>query len=116
MNTTETETLAGLTLNSWALVILFVTAISIFWRWHFAKDNHFDLMDLICTEGRLNDKKFARTTALVITSWGFWTMSSQGKMTTELLFAYGALWIGNAAIDKWQWMATLKQGTPVAKE
>jgi len=83
----------------WAVLVL---TTAVFVRWHFNPKNQFDLMDLICTDKKLNDKKFMRTGAWAVMTWGFYAMAEQGKLTEWYVGIYGALWVGNAALDKWQ--------------
>jgi len=79
-----------------------VVALAVFLRWHLNPRNQFDLMDLICTDKRLNDKKFMRTGSWAVMTWGFYAMVEQGKDIVTYATLYGALWVGNAALDKWQ--------------
>lgn len=83
-----------------ALTLLLLFSILLV-RWHFRSDNHFDLTDLICVDGKLNDKKFIRTGSWAVMTWGFYAMVEDGKMTEWYAGLYGALWVSNALVDKW---------------
>lgn len=76
--------------------------VLVFLRWHLRPDNQFDLMDLVCREGKLNDKKFMRTGAWFVSTWGFYWLVLHDKMTEWYFMGYMVAWAGVAAFDKWQ--------------
>lgn len=77
--------------------------------WHLDRKNKFNLLDLVCTDGRLNDKKAVRFGSWVVMTIGFYTLAMHHP---EQLVAYaplyGGLWVSAAALDKWQ----RQQGEP----
>ena len=75
-------------------------ALLVLLYWHL-KPTEFDLTDLICTNGKLNDKKFIRFGSWVVMTWGFYAMVEDGKLTEWYVGVYGALWVGNAALHQW---------------
>ena len=82
-------------------VVILLVAVSLI-RWHLNPRNGFNLADLICTDKKLNDKKFMRTGAFVVMTYGFYSLVEDGKLTEAYATLYGMLWVGNAALDKWQ--------------
>lgn len=93
------------------LLWLLVAAVSItLMKWHLS-DSSFNLSDLICTDGRLNDKKALRTGTWIVMSYGFYSLVEDGKLTEWYATLYGALWVGNAALDKWQRLKEPKNAT-----
>lgn len=83
---------------AWAGVLLIGLALL---RWHISTENHFDLTDLVCVDGKLNDKKFQRTGSWAVMTWGFYALVEDGKLTEWYVFIYGTLWVGNALVDKY---------------
>lgn len=84
----------------WAVIL---SAIFIFWKWHLNPENQFDVMDLVCEEGKLSSTKFMRTGSWVVMSYGFYLLS---KTSPESLVGYaplyGGIWVSARALDKWQ--------------
>lgn len=67
------------------------------------KDDEFDLKDLVSSEGRLNEKKFTRFGAWVISTWGFIyiLINNPGNFPEWYFVGYMAVWVGNAIMDKY---------------
>lgn len=84
------------------LIAVLLTGLLILIRWHFKPDNEFSLMALVCTDGKLNDKKFMRTGAWLVSTWGFYWLTLHDKMTEWYFGGYMLAWTGVAAFDKWQ--------------
>lgn len=70
-------------------------------RWHLASDNVVDLTELICTDGKLNDKKFMRFGSWLVMTWVLYYMTLNHKLTEWYVVIYGGLWVSNALFDKW---------------
>lgn len=82
--------------------IAITAVVSVLLKWHFSTEYaDFTLLDLICTGGNLNDKKFMRTGAFMVMTWGFYAMVEDGKLTEWFAMLYGSLWVGNAALHEW---------------
>lgn len=84
----------------WSIVL---SAILIFWKWHLSEENQFNLMDLVCQNGKLSSSKFMRTGSWAVMSYGFYLLA---KSSPESLVAYaplyGGIWVSARALDKWQ--------------
>ncbi len=67
------------------------------------KNDTFDLKDLVSTDGRLNEKKFTRFGAWVISTWGFiYILVNNPNNFPEWYFiGYMAVWVSNAIMDKY---------------
>ena len=67
------------------------------------KDDEFDLKDLVSTGGKLNEKKFTRFGAWVISTWGFIyiLINNPGNFPEWYFVGYMAVWVGNAIMDKY---------------
>lgn len=65
-------------------------------------DDTFDLKDLVSTDGKLNERKFTRFGAWVISTWGFIYLIVNNPTTfPEWYFmAYMGAWVANAIFDK----------------
>lgn len=63
----------------------------------------FDLKDLVSTDGKLNEKKFTRFGAWVISTWGFvYILVSDVKNLPEWYFVgYMGAWVANAIFEKY---------------
>lgn len=83
-------------------------------KWHLSRNN-FSLLDLVCTDGKLNDKKFIRTGSWVVMTYGFYVLIEDGKDLVAYGGLYGALWVGNAALDKYQRLQEAKNNVEPPK-
>lgn len=88
---------------SMLLLALFVVILVIFVRLQFDRDSSFNLEDLICHNGRLDEKKFARFGAWVLSSWGFvYLMVKDPESLPEWYFiGYMGVWVSNVIFDKY---------------
>jgi hypothetical protein len=66
-------------------------------------DDELDLKDLVSTEGKLDEKKFTRFGAWVISTWGFIyiLINNPGNFPEWYFVGYMAVWVGNAIVDKY---------------
>lgn len=71
--------------------------------WNVQRDqtNHVDIKDLVCTNGELDEKKFMRFTAFVVSTWGFVYLIVDQRFSEWYFTGYMAMWAGNALLDKW---------------
>lgn len=85
------------------LALLFIIIIITLVQMTRNKDDQFDLKDLVSTDGRLDEKKFTRFGAWVISTWGFvYILVSDVKNLPEWYFiGYMAAWVANAVMDKY---------------
>lgn len=67
------------------------------------KDDTFDLKDLVSTDDKLDEKKFTRFGAWVISTWGFiYILVNNPSQFPEWYFVgYMAVWVSNVIMDKW---------------
>ena len=85
------------------LVIALVVIIAALIIWNIQRDqnNQVDIKDLVCTEGRLNEHKFMRFTAFVVSTWGFVYLIVDQRFSEWYFAGYMAAWTGNALLNKW---------------
>ena len=82
-----------------ALVVGFL--ITLLYVWHKESDSRIDLKDLICKDGRLDEKKFTRLGAWIVSTWGFVYMIIDDQFTEWYFVGYMGVWTGNAILDKY---------------
>ena len=82
-----------------AMVVIFL--IAILYAWHRDSKSHVDLTDLICHNGKLDEKKFTRLGAWIVSTWGFVYLMLDGKFTEWYFTGYMAIWVGNVIVDKY---------------
>lgn len=82
------------------LIIIFVLAII---KLQTSNDSAFDLEDLVCHNGQLDEKKFTRFGAWVISTWGFvYIMIKNPNSIPEWYFVgYMGVWVTNVIFDRY---------------
>lgn len=81
------------------IVVFFLIALLIVW--HRDSKSRIDLKDLICTDNKLDEKKFTRLGAWIVSTWGFVYLTLDNKFTEWYFTGYMAIWVGNAIVDKY---------------
>jgi len=88
------------------MIMCFVLAL--LYVWHRDSRSRVDLTDLICKDNRLDEKKFTRLGAWIVSTWGFVYLILDGKFTEWYFVGYMTVWVGNAIFDKY--LNNKKQG------
>lgn len=83
------------------LLILLFMFLSITWTYHKQKSNNINIMDLVSLDGKLDESKFNRFIAFVISSWGFIWLLTTGQLKEWFFMAYMAAWVGNALFNRY---------------
>lgn len=86
---------------SLGLILAGTVLVMILWNWQRDRDNDVDIKDLICTNGRIDEKKFMRFTAFVVSTWGFIYLIVDQRFSEWYFAGYMAAWTGNALFEKW---------------
>lgn len=86
---------------SMLLGVVVVALLLMLWVWHRESENRVDLKDLICKEGHLDEKKFSRFGAWIVSTWGFVYLILDDQFTEWYFTGYMAIWVSNAIVDKW---------------
>jgi len=81
------------------MVVLFL--VFILWIWHRNSDTNIDLKDLICSRGKLDEKKFVRFGAWIVSTWGFVYLIIEERFSEWYFMGYMTAWVGNAILDKY---------------
>lgn len=84
-----------------ALIIFIFVFAAIIWNIQRDNNNRVDIKDLICTDGQLNEHKFMRFTAFLVSTWGFVYLIVDQRFSEWYFAGYMAAWAGNALINKW---------------
>ena len=83
------------------LSIMAVIVLVLLWKWT-RSHPMFDLADLVTEEnGKVSSSKFMATIGWILMSWGFVTLTQQGKMTEWYMAAYGGLCFGLKMAKDW---------------
>lgn len=91
-----------------SLIVIVVLSLAFIWNIQRDRENQVDIKDLICSDGRINEAKFMRFTAFVVSTWGFVYLIVDQRFSEWYFAGYMAAWAGNALLHKW---LTIKQGT-----
>jgi len=83
------------------LAVVIVIAALIIWNFQRDQTNHVDIKDLICTDGRINEHKFMRFTAFVVSTWGFIYLIVDQRFSEWYFAGYMTAWTGSALVNKW---------------
>ena len=84
-----------------SLIVLVILAVAFIWNIQRDRDNQVDIKDLICKDGRINEAKFMRFTAFVVSTWGFVYLIVDQRFSEWYFAGYMAAWAGNALLNKW---------------
>ena len=79
------------------IVVLFL--LLLLWVWHRNSDSNIDLKDLICSNGKIDEKKFVRFGAWIVSTWGFVYLIVEERFSEWYFMGYMAAWVGNAILD-----------------
>lgn len=80
-------------------IIVFI--LIMLWLYQRDSSNHVDIKDLICSDGKIDEKKFTRFGAWIVSTWGFVYLIIDERFSEWFFAGYMAAWVGNALIDKY---------------
>lgn len=83
------------------LIIAVMFLLLLLWIWHSTSGNRVDLKDLVCKDGKLDEKKFTRFGAWIVSTWGFVYMIVDDQFTEWYFVGYMGVWTTNAILDKY---------------
>lgn len=63
-------------------------------------DDSFDIKDLVGYDGKLDEKKFTRFGAWVVSTWGFVYLIVNDKLSEWYFIGYMGAWVANVILDK----------------
>ena len=82
------------------LALLFFTCIYALWKLNQDKKNTISIIDLVAVNGRLNERKFSRFGAWIVSTWGFIYLIANDKLSEWYFVGYMGAWVANALIGK----------------
>ena len=83
------------------LILVVVFLILLLWIWHRNSESNIDLKDLICSRGKIDEKKFVRFGAWIVSTWGFVYLIVEERFSEWYFMGYMTAWVGNALLDKY---------------
>lgn len=83
------------------LALAVISLLILLYVWHKDSKSNIDLKDLICKDGRLDEKKFVRFGAWIVSTWGFVYLIVEERFSEWYFMGYMAAWVGNAIFDKY---------------
>ena len=82
-----------------ALTVAFL--LILLYVWHKDSKSKIDLKDLICKDDKIDEKKFTRFGAWIVSTWGFVYLMLDDKFTEWYFVGYMSIWVSNAIFDKY---------------
>lgn len=78
----------------------FIFVVLVIWLYNLNKDpdNKVSLIDLVATDGKLEERKITRFGAWIISSWGLVYLISINELKEWYFIAYMGAWVANALI------------------
>jgi hypothetical protein len=83
------------------LIIVVGLLLFVLYAWHKDSESKIDLKDLICSDHKLDEKKFVRFGAWIVSTWGFVYLIVEERFSEWYFMGYMAAWVGNAIFDKY---------------
>ena len=102
MTAIDWDSISKMSLSMSAVLMIVVGfLITLLYVWHRDSESRIDLKDLICKDGHLDEKKFTRLGAWIVSTWGFVYMIIDDQFTEWYFIGYMGVWTGNAILDKY---------------
>lgn len=78
----------------------FIFVVLVIWLYNLNKDPHnkISLIDLVATDGKLEERKITRFGAWIISSWGLVYLISINELKEWYFIAYMGAWVANALL------------------
>lgn len=83
------------------LALLMLIAVLTMIAMHRNPNDTFDIKDLVSKDGKLDEKKFTRFGAWVVSTWGFVYLIVNDKLSEWYFIGYMGAWVANAIFDKY---------------
>lgn len=82
------------------ILLGFIFVVLVIWLYNLNKDpdNKITLIDLVATDGKLEERKITRFGAWIISSWGLVYLISINELKEWYFIAYMGAWVANALI------------------
>ena len=83
------------------LLILIIGVVAALLKLHFNDHDRLDLEELVLTNDKIDEQKFMRFGAWIISTWGFVYLIVVGNLTEWYFVGYIGVWVSNAIFDKY---------------
>lgn len=83
------------------LFILIIGVVAALLKLHFNDHDRLDLEELVLTNDKIDEQKFMRFGAWIISTWGFVYLIVVGNLTEWYFVGYIGVWVSNAIFDKY---------------
>jgi hypothetical protein len=85
------------------IILALIVMVCTFYLWRLNEDQRssISLIDLVSINGRLNERKFSRFGAWVVSTWGFIYLVVTDKLDEWYFMGYMGAWVANALIGKY---------------
>ena len=83
------------------LLILIIGVVAALLKLHFNQSDRLDLEELVLTNDKIDEQKFMRFGAWIISTWGFVYLVVVGNLTEWYFIGYIGVWVSNAIFDRY---------------
>jgi hypothetical protein len=83
------------------LFILIFGVVAALIKLHFNQNDRIDLEELILTDDKIDEQKFMRFGAWIISTWGFVYLVVMNNLSEWYFVGYIGVWVSNAIFDKY---------------
>lgn len=85
------------------IILALIVIVCTFYLWRLNEDqkSSISLIDLISINGKLNERKFSRFGAWIVSTWGFIYLVVTDKLDEWYFMGYMGAWVANALIGKY---------------
>lgn len=85
------------------IILALIVIICTFYLWRLNEDqkSSISLIDLISINGKLNERKFSRFGAWIVSTWGFIYLVVTNRLDEWYFVGYMGAWVANALIGKY---------------
>ena len=83
------------------LTIIVLVCTLYLWKLNVDQKSSISLIDLISINGKLNERKFSRFGAWIVSTWGFIYLIVTDRLDEWYFIGYMGAWVANALIGKY---------------
>jgi hypothetical protein len=83
------------------LLILIIGVVAALLKLHFDQSDRIDLEELVLTNDKIDEQKFMRFGAWIISTWGFVYLVVNNNLSEWYFVGYIGVWVSNAIFDKY---------------
>lgn len=85
------------------IILALIVIVCTFYLWRLNEDqkSSISMIDLVSINGRLNERKFSRFGAWVVSTWGFIYLVVTNRLDEWYFMGYMGAWVANALIGKY---------------